>query len=253
MDNRCPLCRREVYQSIKTKSKVEDTDDFNISTWLMCQCGCIFNQEEHDPKEVFTKDYLKNYAELKDIKENLDYYIYTYLPFIEEITYGRKFLDVGYCFDLNILEMRGRGWLATGIDLIENKDYHTGDFLTFDFGKERFDFIKMTDFLQCVKDPLAALRKAYGLLYPAGVLMIVTPDTDLIKNDYFPNWGHWNTKGNRQYVNEQILRDMLAKCDDNLSGKFTVKLVHRDLSKRFVSWNTIHLIAQKEKREIAIA
>jgi len=145
--------------------------------------------------------------------------------------------------------MRERGWLATGIDLIINEQYHTGDFLEFDFGKERFDFIKMTDFLQCIKEPLKAIKKAYDLLYPNGILFIVTPDTDLVRDNYFPNWGHWNAKENRQFYNEQILRDMLTKCGDDLSGKFEIKLIHRDISRRYVSWNTIHLLCQKLKRE----
>lgn len=248
MDNRCPLCHRQVYQAIKTKSKIKDTDNFVTSDWLFCLCGCVFNQSPSE--EVFTQDYRKAYSEMKGAEERQNYYIYTYGNFIEEITYGRKFLDVGYCMPYNIIEMRKRGWLATGLDLIEDKDYHTGDFLTFDFGKERFDFIKMTDFLQCISDPLKAIKKAYDLLYPNGVLFISTPDTDLIKDNFFPNFGHWNAKENRQFVNENILREMLSKCGDDLTGKFEVKLIHRDISRRFVSWNNIHLITNKNKREI---
>ena len=245
----CPLCLSRVYQSILTKSKVRDTDNFISSTWKFCKCGCCFNSEIHDPKDVFNAEYRKNYEDMKGVKERQNYFIYVYGNLIEELTYGRKFLDVGYCSPYNILEMRERGWLATGIDLIEDKDYHTGDFLTFDFGKERFDYIKMSDLLQCITDPLAVIKKAYDLLYPSGVLLISTPDTDLIRDNFFPNWGHWNAKENRQYVNESILREMLVKCNDVLDGRFVVKFVHRDISRRFISWNTLHLIAVKEKRE----
>ncbi len=246
---RCPLCQRIVYQSIKTKSRVKDSDNFQTSLWKMCACGCVFNDEGHSP-EFFNAEYRKDYSEIKGIEERQNYYIHVYAPLVEELTYGRKFLDAGYCLPFNIKAMRARGWLATGIDLITDPDFLTGDFLTYDFRGERFDFIKMTDFLQCVSDPLVVIRKAYDLLYPNGVLLISTPDTDMIKDNFFPEWGHWNAKENRQFVNGQILRDMLAKCGDSLNGKMEVKLEHRDISRRFVSWNNIHLIAQKNKREV---
>lgn len=242
---KCPLCNTAIYQSLKTKSKVKDTDNFETAQWYFCKCGCVFNTLEVDPKEVFTESYRKSFEELKSIKERATYPLYVYGNFIEELTYGRKALDVGYCSPFAIQFLRERGWLATGVDIIKDKDFHTGDFLTFDF-KESFDLILMSGFLQCVKEPFQAIRKAYDLLNPDGVLFISTPDTDLIKNDFFPNWGHWNAKENRQYFNERILRQMLSKCGQDLKGGFKVKLVHRDTSKRFVSWNNFHLVAQKE-------
>lgn len=325
---KCPLCNNAIYQSLKTKSKVKDTDNFETAQWYFCQCGCVFNTLEVDPKEVFTESYRKTFEEFKSIEERANYPLYVYGSFIEELTYGRKALDVGYCSPVAIRFLRDRGWLATGIDLIPfripwlnlkcigcgkeyeefwevnppggygrnqvvictscvkldqfseirerlvdtgvatEKDifespvfkevkksseylYHTGDFLTFDF-KESFDLILMSGFLQCVKEPFKAIRKAYDLLNPNGVLFISTPDTDLIKNDFFPNWGHWNAKENRQYYNERILREMLSKSGDDLKGGFVVKLVHRDTSHRFVSWNNIHLIAQKTERTACV-
>lgn len=247
MGNKCPLCSSPIYQSLKTKSKVKDTDNFETAQWFLCRCGCVFNTLEVDPKEVFTESYRKSFEETKSVEERAIYPIYVYGSFMEELTYGRKALDVGYCSPYVIQELRNRGWLATGLDLIDNLDYHTGDFLTFDF-KETFDLILMIGFLQCVKEPLKAMRKAYDLLNPKGVLFISTPDTDIIKDNFFPNWGHWNAKENRQYYNEKILRDMISKCGNDLKGGFEVKLIHRDISHRFVSWNNIHLIAQKEER-----
>jgi len=42
---------------------------------------------------------------------------------------------------------------------------------------------------------------------------------------------------------------MLAKCGNDLTGKFEVVLVHRDISRRFVSWNNLHLVIRKSVRE----
>lgn len=247
MDNHCPICQRQAYQSIRTKSRVRDTDNFQESTWLMCFCGCVFNTEKHD--NIFNEEYRQNYSKMKGVSDRLNYYLHVYGPIIEELTYGRKALDVGYCIDANIKALRDRGWLATGIDLIRDERYITGDFLTYDFGGEKFDFIKMTDFLQVVPDPLKVLKKAYDLLEPSGVLFITTPDTDMISDNYFPNWGHWNARENRQFINESILRTMLSRCPCDMSGNMDIKLIHRDISRRFVSWNTLHLIAYKNARE----
>lgn len=244
---RCPLCDCEVYQSVKTKSKIEDTDAFRTSVWLFCRCGCVFNVDDFDVS-VFDEKYRFIYERMKSSQERQEYYFYVYGNFIEEITYGRKALDVGYCVDYAIRQLRCRGWLATGIDLIPDGDYHTGDFVAYDFGSESFDFIKMTDVLQCVENPVKVVEKAYKLLNLHGVLLISTPDTDLIRADFMPNWGHWNSRENRQYFNETLLRSMLSKCGDGLKEKFVVKMVHRDVSRRFPSWNNIHLIAQKEGR-----
>jgi hypothetical protein len=170
-----------------------------------------------------------------------------YGSFIEEIAYGRKFLDVGFCLDYNIKQMRERGWLSTGIDLFKN-DYHAGDFLTYDWGKEKFDLIKMSGYLQCVNDPVSHIKRAFELLNNSGVLFVTTPDTDMIREGMFPDWGHWNAKECRQHINIDILTDMLRKCGEDLASKFEIKLVNRDYSKRFPSWNTVHVIAQKVSR-----
>jgi len=249
MENNCPLCNRECFQSVNTKSKVQDTDNFITSIWLLCCCGAVWNNEPYDTK-VFNTEYTKGYAEAKNAKERYDYYIRVYVPLIEELTYGRKMLDVGYGVDWNILAMRERGWLATGIDLIPNDKYHTGDFLSFDFGKERFDLIKMTDVLSMFHDPGQAIKVAYDLLYPTGILWLTFPDTDLLKTGTLASWGHWNAKEHKVHINEAILRDIFTKCDD-LTGRMNIKVIHRNISKRFVSWNVCNVIAQKEKREIA--
>lgn len=221
---KCYICGRRIYQIIKTKSG-EATHN-----WYYCACGCMQN----DIPTEYTEDYLKERAKLKDIAERDRYYFYVYGNLIEELTYGRKALDVGFSADNAIRQLRQRGWLATGIDILKNK-YITGDFLTYDF-KETFDLIKMTDFLQCVDMP-KAIDKAYQLLNPLGVLFITTPNTDLLREDYFPNWGHWDATKARQYVGSQQMRKMLCKYD--------ILYLANDVSRRFPSWNCMHIIARK--------
>lgn len=248
MQNNCPLCNQECYHTIKTVNEKEEVKEFNMGRWFFCRCGAVWNNEEYKPKEVFTKDYTRSYIEPKHNKERYEYAINTYMPLIEEITYGRKALDVGYGVDWDILKLRERGWLTTGIDLIPNDKYHTGDFTEFDFKGERFDLVKMTSVVSLFPDLGQAIKTAYDLLYPSGVLWLDFPDTDLIKAGGFASWGHWNSKEHRVHINESILRDILTKCDD-LSGRMDINVIHRNMSKRFTSWNICTVIAQKVKRE----
>jgi len=235
---RCKICDRLIFYNYRVGQDM----------WYHCACGCVFNNKQIDKKEVFNEEYKIEYDKLKGIKDRYSYYIRTYMNFIEEKTYGRKFLDVGFCLDYNILEMRERGWLATGIDLIKNP-YITGDFEHYDFGKERFDLIFMADVLQCLDNPVKAIYKAYSLLQPRGMLFIVTPNTDLLYEEIVSSWEHWNIKENRQLLSEQNLLDILARVDKEMTGRFKVILKHNTESKRFISWNNIHIIAQKEKIE----
>jgi SAM-dependent methyltransferase len=247
VDVRCKLCQRPVYQQYAIKTK--EGEVYKTNNWIFCSCGCLFNTEPQDKKKVFNEVYRKEYEEKKGIKERFNYYLRNYLPIVAEKTYGRKFLDVGFCLDYNIRTMREYGWLATGIDIIPN-NYITGDFETYDFDGERFDFIMMADVLQCFDNPVEAIYKAYNLLNPTGLLFICTPDTDLIRDDFVPNWGHWNIKGNQQYVNKKILLDILNRVDRDLSGRFKVIFCDNDISKRFITWNTIHILTRKEKIEL---
>ena len=240
---RCKICERLVYYKFQIKGK-----DGLESMWLHCSCGCMFNLLEVDKKEVFNEEYKKTYEGLKSIKDRFNYYIRTYIPLIEELTYGRKFLDVGFCLDYNILKMRERGWLATGIDLIKSP-YITGDFENHGFGRERFDLIWFGDVLQCFNEPVKAIYKAYNLLQPRGLLFICTPNTDLLLENIVLDWGHWDMQENRCFFSEEGLLNVLARADRDVSGKFNVIMKHSTVSKRFISWNNIHLLAQKDKIE----
>jgi SAM-dependent methyltransferase len=243
---RCKICNAIVCHNYLLKGAGLDIE----SRWYHCgACGCVFNLAQPDPVKVFTQEYRKQFEGLKEGENRYKHYIRCFAPWVEEKVYGRKFLDVGYCVDYIILEMRARGWLATGIDLIPNDKYLTSDFISHDFEDERFDFIMLNDFLQCVDEPMRALKKAYHLLNPCGILMIVTPNTDLIRLNKIQDWGHWDMSDSRQFFSEELLIRMIGKVTDKPGEYLKVIFKDNNISNRFPSWHTIQLLAQKMQVE----
>lgn len=246
-DIRCPQCQEIVFQQYSLTKNEQETVN-----WLYCRCGFMFHQIEVEASKVWTPEYIKEYEDKKFIKERVEYYVRLYAPIIEEKTYGRRMLDVGFCSPMLMQEMERRGWLTAGIDLIPNK-YVTGDFMTETFDGERFDLIWMGDFLQCLKDPIQAIYKAYQLLRPNGILVIITPNTDNIRRNYIPQWGHWDMETCKSFINERILREALIKCEPSFNGR--MQIIYMDpsnQSSRFVSWNNMHAIIQKTKIEESV-
>lgn len=246
-ETRCPQCQELVYQQYSlTKNETSTVN------WLHCRCGFMYHEVGIDSSKIWTPEYRTEYEDKKFIKDRLHYYIRLYAPLVEELTYGRRMLDVGFCSSILMQEMERRGWLTTGIDLIPNK-YVTGDFMTEKFEGERFDLIWMGDFLQCLKDPIAAIYKAYQLLRPNGILVIITPNTDNMRRNYIPQWGHWDMETCKSFINERILRQALIKCEASFNGKMQVLYFNpSNQSNRMVSWNNMHMIAQKTKIEDSI-
>ena len=240
----CKLCGRRVFHNYLLKNTASEQDI--TSRWYHCSCGCVFNL--YKPDKPYTIEYRKQFEDIKEVKNRYDWYIRNYVTIAEEKTYGRKFLDVGFGVDYVIQEMRKRGWVGTGIDIIPN-DLITGDFETFDFGSSQFDLIWLGDVLQCFDDPMKALRKAYNLLYPDGLMFIVTPNTDLIKDGKIQEWGHWDLETNRQFFSMNLLKTMISKVDMNTSGNLRLLYADNNCSQRFPSWNNMHLLLQKEMHE----
>lgn len=241
---RCPICQEQVFQQYSlTKNEASAVN------WYHCRCSFMFHTQDIDQSKVWTPEYQIEYENNKFVKDRIHYYIRLYAPIIEELTYGRRMLDVGFCSPILMEEMERRGWLTAGIDLILSK-YLTGDFMTENFEGERFDLIWMGDFLQCLNDPIAAIYKAYQLLRPNGILVIITPNTDNMRRNYIPQWGHWDMETCKSFINERILREALIKCEASFNGKMQVIYMNpSNQSNRMVSWNNMHVIAQKTKIE----
>lgn len=228
---KCPACNAEC----KLSFEIADGESTN---WVFCSCGSVFHQKAID-KAYFNEEYLNKYKDFNGIEHRYEYFERVYLPIIEELTYGRRFLDVGFGCDYHIKNLQERGWITSGIDLVSN--YHLiGDFETHNFKNEKYDFILMGQVLESFKDPLAAIYKAKELLLPRGILAIVTPDAELIYKIGMWEFGNWNAKEKWVMFSESQLKNIVDKMG------FNVVLSHKNTEQRFVGWNHVHILAQKK-------
>lgn len=250
---RCPICGVETNYIYR----IRDKDDVTID-WYRCQCGVGF-QEKFQGYDVFNSDYTKRYD--GDISENIEYPVYLYAPIIEELTYGRMFLDVGFATQHTMKAFEQRGWLTWGIDinsqLKAGKSIYKGDFTTYNFSphvkleelkkfvgegrvKDRtFDLIWMGHSLECMQDPITALNTAYKLLSDTGVLYVSVPDLDFINKTGTPGFPYWK----RQEVNTLWTERAIVRELERVG--FKVVLKRRNFHSRYASWYDIHCICQK--------
>lgn len=240
----CPLCNSTLHNKI-----IVGNEETGLVPWYLCQCGYMFNLVAVKREEVFNEEYLVECANRKGANDRILYYARLYFPLIEELTYGRRALDVGCANGVLVDELRRRGWLAAGIDLADT-GHIKGDFEVYDFKGERFDLILMMDVVQSFFDVLAGLKKAVSLLRPNGILFIVTPNTDLMRRDIIARFGHFDMDVNRSFINEKILNDAMIKACPDFSARMNLIVgIPDNVSQRFLSWNNMHMMYQKRSIE----
>ncbi len=216
---------------------------YNVATevryvsWHYCYCGTLFHDEGIDKKH-FGKLYLREREENKDLKERYEYLQRTYLPIIEEMTYGRKFLEVGFTLPYTLEYMSKRGWVTSGIDLVPNQ-YIQDDFEKAEI-PEKFDYILMGHCLESFHNPVEALKKAYNLLDDQGLLLITHPNPEVIYEVGLPKFGHWDFMQNHIMISKPKLEDICKRIG------FNVIVSLRNISARFTMYNDTHLLLQKD-------
>jgi len=248
----CPICNART-NYVHNISESKDIEAY----WYSCTCGVIFqeNVPEHGKYNV-------KYQGIYDNKNGaMEHSCRTYGPLIEELTYGRQMLDVGFAIPWNMKAFEKRGWLVWGIDI--NKDLkgggnlYKGDFMTYDFSpnipkdklqeltggekiERKFDLIWMGHIFEHFNDPIAAIKKAYDLLTEDGVLYIATPDIDFINSKGVSNFGHWKKQEHYIMWSERALNREVERVG------FKTVMSRRNYINRFGTWNDVHAIYQKK-------
>jgi len=228
----CRICGK----SQVTKYAITDLAGIQ-DDWFHCFCGTVFRDAVIN-KNLFNAEYLAKWADKKGFDLRSEYLLRLYIPLIEEIIYGRKFLDVGFGVPYNILNLKDRGWIATGVDLIPN-DFIQDDFEVFEFG-DKFNFILMGHVLESFRDPVGALKRAYNLLDRDGVLLITHPAPELIHYLGLSGFGHWDNTFSTTFISDKELKRLA------LGIGFEVVLSRINFSQRFLSWNNRHMILQRK-------
>ena len=250
----CPICGIESSYCYR----IEEGESKKKSSWTRCQCGVIFQDDLPTDSKVYDNKYIASLFDAKESKQRYEYYLRCYVQLIEELTYGRMMLDVGYATPHLINAFEERGWLTWAIDinptLTGKGNIYKGDFVDYDFslsGKHvkdatgldkidrKFDLIWMGHVLEHFHDPIKALHKAVSLLEDKGVLFISTPDIDFINKTGISGWPHF--KKDEHYVmwSEPALRREMERLG------LKVVLSRRNFSSRYMVWWDIHLIAQQ--------
>ena len=250
---KCPICGVETnYSYCMMDGKTNEE-----SIWMRCQCGVCF-QAELPNGNIYDKNYIANLAEGKQAKDRYEYMLRLYAPLIEELTYGRMMLEVGFCVPYILKAFEERGWLTWAIDvnptLTGKGNIYNGDFLTYDFSLQsdaikeitgeskisrKFDLIWMGHTIEHFPDPITALNKAYDLLDPKGVMFISTPDIDFINKTGLSGFPHFKKKEHNILWSEMALKRELERIG------FKIIMMRRNFSSRFMSWYDLHCIAQK--------
>lgn len=251
----CPICG----VSTNYIYRVKDKDSEAVTVWYRCNCGVIF-QKDKPAHDIYDMEYIKA-REIPAHQKRVTNTAYVYSTLIENLTYGRKMLDVGYLFPTNMQYMEKRGWLTWGIELNKhsecNKNCALGDFTTYDFNidlskellventgedevlKREFDLIWMNDVIEHFDNPLGALSKAKELLTETGVLYISTPDIGFISKKGVSGFPYWKPAEHYVMWSEEALKRELERLG------FNIVMSRRNFSSTYTSFYTLNIIAQK--------
>ena len=240
----CPVCPGQVVSNYVYKMK--DSNSEEISYWNRCRCGVVWQHKHPEGvKDYYGEKYKGALLEDKEkFSDSCFYYSRVYAPLLEEMMYGRRMLDVGYCAPYNIHGFSVRGWIPFGIDIhkdsAESSRLVKGDFESYDFpDMVQYDLIWMNHVIENMKDPVAALRKSYDLLTENGCLFIGTPDTDMMITNSQGAFYYW--RKHEHYI--MWNKDRLTRILEDIG--FEVILARRNHDNRFTYADDVHLIAQK--------
>jgi 2-polyprenyl-3-methyl-5-hydroxy-6-metoxy-1,4-benzoquinol methylase len=193
VDARCPVCaspRAELRYRI-TRFRVYDC--------LECALVYLWPQlDDREVREMFRRLYTEGEGSVPELRS---YYAFTYedrpdnplvqlyeqwIDGIEAVRKPGRLLDIGCGTGLFLAVARRRGWQPHGIDDCAEAiaharshfglDVSNGEFGAFAAQGMQFDAVTMWDIIEHARDPVGLLRAARGVLAPAGVVGISTPN-----------------------------------------------------------------------------
>ena len=232
----CPIC------NLSTNYVYIIDDGKEKSEWYRCDCGVIFQKDEPAHDE-YTEKYVAGYAGYNNAKLINIHAARTYVNMIEELTMGRKLLDVGFNLPYNMNYYIDRGWIAKGIDmnptLGESTNIINGNFETTEF-KEDFSLIWMSHVFEHFTDPIKVLRKCHDMLQEDGMLYISTPDIHFISKTGVSRFPHWKKREHKIMWTMDSLARELKRIGFNIIMK------RQNFVSRYTGWYDCHIIAQKK-------
>jgi len=241
-NRRCPICSRPSVNAYNITEEATEGAKSSSGLWYNCSCGVRF-QDKYPAEYFYDDNHVNRYITAKEFEDKSIHTQRTYINLIEELIYGRKWLDVGFCYENPMNWLRDRGWICYGIDkhhLVKEDKYHIkGDFETYDFRETKFDIVWMGHVLEHFKDPIGALIKASELTSEDGVIFISTPDVDFINQMTPARFPHW--KNNEHYImwNKDSIKRELERLG------YQIIMCRSNFCERYTAIWDLHIIAQK--------
>lgn len=170
--------------------------------WMKCSaCGSLF---AYNFPELTQEDFVGCDTSDKesDIRPRFQLSLFSdVLLAIQTFTQGRRLLEVGVGNGELMAVATEMGYTVEGVEIalkeaekIRNQlqlTVHCGDFLEYKSGNE-YDVISMGDVIEHMTQPIEAVKKAYELLAPGGVLLLSTPNYESAFSRFFqfqdPMW-----------------------------------------------------------------
>lgn len=227
----CPHCCNETIHGMSIKA----LDTIN---WIRCSCGVIF-QEKIECKDI-SDGYLEQYKQKKFYEDSASYPVSVYFPIIEEMTFGRRMLEVD-SIDLEVSKAAAeRGWITYATSQADAEKTHVMKKKFLDIKETpdvKFDLIFAYHYIEKL-DSGDVLKKFRDWLNPGGVLFIATPDTHFVDEIGVVNFGHWFKENNILFSKSALKRELEK-------AMFEVVLVRGNPSSRFLKSNDMHVIARR--------
>jgi len=181
----CPICGSD-----KNKFFCEK-NNYKIYFCFRCRAGFVWPVPETS-KDLYSESYFINddkvsefgYTDYEKDKESMKGIFVSYLKKIEQITKGRKLIDIGAATGYFLDLAKERNWETFGIELSEYAASRAGEKghkmidgrLIGENINEKFSAVTMWDVLEHFNDPKNEIRKAGRLLEAGGVLLLNTID-----------------------------------------------------------------------------
>lgn len=216
---------------------------------MWCECGTSFPAPDQadPPKQEYKPEYDKAYLTGRGARAMFEYQKRVYMPLIEDLTYGRRFLEVGYVGPYGLDFVRERGWVPFGLDICRGADpgdhrHAYGDFLRHEFKPplSQFDCVWMGHVIEHFPNPPVALARAYDVLDSSGLIFVSSPDTDFLHRVGTRSFGHFHSGEHTVLYRVETFAKIAEKIG------FTTVLARKSAVRRGTTWNEFHYIGQKK-------
>jgi len=201
MKDCCPVCSSDKKEEIglpKTNliSKRFVDKEFKIVQCNNCELYYVSPKIDFSSSQwsqLYNSEYFSNQSDwlVRRRKKELAKRFDTARSFIENKSQKLKYLDVGAGEGKGLLEAHGRGWEATGIDIVDNRlqeaklseiKFIKSNLHESDLPENYFDFIYVDSVIEHVLNPFEYLSKIKKLLSKGGVIYIGVPNEDCLFN-----------------------------------------------------------------------